>query len=306
MAGSASPLACGTATLMAAVDPGLATRPEAVKAILMASAWHNVEGAAVLSDKDGAGGVHAFAAAEVVRRQQWRLENLTPASFTGGRIEYQIPCAAGNETRVIALWFSVADSAKTTDMLMMDLDLVVLDPANRTVASSASIYNPFEIAAFVPPTTGTYTVRLIQQRFQAPSERLALAWSTRLDKATNEVAFTGSGSTGTVVNVGFTDLYHSGGSYLGIASLTPWPASFPLPGGMVLPFGWDLLSSLSVTGCPGFAGVYSKSGTASGSISIPADPLFRGLAVHVGLLTLDFNLPQVVREGSQGAFFVIK
>ena len=303
---SASPLTCGTAVLMATADGALLTRPEAVKAILMASAWHNVEGAAVLSDKDGAGGVHTFAATEVVRKGHWRLEKLTAASFTGGRIERKIRCSAGDETRVTALWFSLADKARTTDRLMMDLDMVILDPAGKTVAASASAKNPFEIAAFVPAVTGDYTVRLIRRAFGNPSERLALAWSSRSDMAVDEVKLSGTGARGTTMTVSFTDIYHGGAYYAGVSSLTGPPATIPLPGGFALPFGMDALVRLSPGGFPGFFGRLSAKGEARGSIAIPNITALAGRKVWTAMLTLDTSLPQVVEEISPAAVFTIR
>jgi len=56
---SASPLTMGVATLLVDREPSLMVQPHAIKATIMVSAWHNLEGDAVLSDKDGAGGIHA-------------------------------------------------------------------------------------------------------------------------------------------------------------------------------------------------------------------------------------------------------
>jgi len=303
---SASPLTCGTAVLMATVDKNLLTRPEAVKAILMASAWHNIEGSPVLSDKDGAGGVHTFAATEVVRKGRWRLERLTAASFTNNRIERKIRCSAGDETRVVALWFSLADKARTTDRLMMDLDMVILDPSGRTVAASAGSRNPFEIAAFVPSVTGDYTVRLLKRAFRNPTERLALAWSTRSDAAVDEVKLSGTGARGTRMTVTFTDIYHGGAYYMGLASVTAPPATIPLPGGFALPFGMDALVQLSPAVFPGFFGRLSSAGTARGTISIPNAPSLAGLKVWTAMLTLDTTLPGLVEEISPAASFTVK
>ncbi len=64
---SASPLTCGVATLVASSDNTLLSEMTTVKAVMMVSAWNNVEGDPTFSDKDGAGGINAKAAHSVVR-----------------------------------------------------------------------------------------------------------------------------------------------------------------------------------------------------------------------------------------------
>jgi hypothetical protein len=300
---SASPLTAGTATLMATVDMAIATRPEVVKSLLMASAWHNVEGDPVLSDKDGAGGVHTTAACTAVGEKQWELHKLTAASFTGGTFERTILCQAGDETRVVGLWFSVANSARTTDVLQMDLDLVVLDPAQNVVASSASSKNPFEIVSFVPWMTGPYTLRFQNQRFNNPDERLAIAWSQRSDMATNEITLTGSGAIGSNMQIDWSDPYHPNHYYVGLGSVTP--GSTPVFGGFALPFGWDVLTSVS-PGLPGFIGALDGNGKKSATFPLPNDPGIRGLKIDLTMLTLDFGLAQPIEEIAPKATITIQ
>ena len=132
---SASPLTMGVATLIANRAPSIIVHPQAVKAILMVSAWHNVEGDPVLSDKDGAGGIHAGAADAVARDGQFEIGNFTSGSFP---YDKQIFCYQGDGTRVICLWQSDPDSAYATDVLKMDVDMTVLDPNNNVVATSSS------------------------------------------------------------------------------------------------------------------------------------------------------------------------
>jgi hypothetical protein len=62
----ATPHVAGTAALLMQAKPSLKTSPAEIKAILMASAVHNIEGASRLSDKDGAGGLQAKAAYDTV------------------------------------------------------------------------------------------------------------------------------------------------------------------------------------------------------------------------------------------------
>lgn len=285
---SASPLTCGVAALLGTRDTNLRARTQTLKAVLMASAWHNVEGVAVLSDKDGAGGVHAAAADAVVRDQQYVDGTLTAGSFdVNGHRDLLIPVRAGDETRVVALWFSNANSQYSTDRLDMDLDIVVLDPASQPVAASASTTNPFEIVAFVPVTSGNYTVRLVRQRFQGSSEPFAVVWSSRADTATAEVKPAGTFAIGTTVGVTFRDGYHPGATYVGAASFGTLPQSIAIHGGHVVPLGLDPLLLASIQGVfPGFLGSLDAAGEAVGALPIPNLGALRGLDIYLAMITL--------------------
>jgi hypothetical protein len=66
---------------------------------------------------------------------------------------------------------------------MFDMAVPVLAGASATVGtsygSSLSFNNNFEIVEFVPPYTGTYTIRINDYRFNGTSERVGIAWSQR-------------------------------------------------------------------------------------------------------------------------------
>lgn len=63
---SAGPLVAGLGALLWSVNNRLLGEMTTRKAAFMASAWHNVEGEKLLSDRDGAGSVHAAAAHQLV------------------------------------------------------------------------------------------------------------------------------------------------------------------------------------------------------------------------------------------------
>ena len=291
----ASPVTCGVAALLAATDPALTAKPEVVKAMLMAGAWQNVEGSPVLSDKDGAGGIDAAASQAAVAAGQYLSTTLTPASFPNGVFAHTLPLAAGDETRLVALWFSLADSSYATDVLQMDVDLTVEAPGGAVVASSASTRNAFEIVAFVPPVTGTYTVKLHRQRFDGSSEPLAIAWSTRRNAATDVVTLTGSGQIGTTLGIEFFDRYHPGSIYLGLASLVGAPATVPVGTKKILDLGLDALLVAS-PGLPGFAGLLPANGRAQTTLSLPNNPSLSGLTVHFAMVTYTPALPELFEE----------
>jgi hypothetical protein len=286
---SASPLTCGVATLVASFDNTLLGEMTTVKALMMVSAWHNIEGAALLSEKDGAGGVHAEAAFALVRDKQWWHGSVTSADFTGGiggTKEIPIDLVAGDETRVIALWFSNANAAYSQDALDMDLDMSVLDPSGAVVASSVSALNPFELASFLPKVSGQYRVVLTNQRFDGTSEPLTVAWSTRNDTGTAQIAVDPAGmpfAVGQTPTFDFAERYlGAGADYAALAALSG-ASALPLGGGFALPVGYDAVSSL-VLGTPGWIGSLDGSGEASAPLAIPASAGLAGLPLHFALV----------------------
>jgi hypothetical protein len=259
----------------------------------MAGAWNDLHGTAPLSDFDGAGALDAAASQAAVARGQYVATTLTPASFNNGLWTTTIQLDAGDETRIVALWFSAADSSYATDVLQMDLDLTVENPGGAVVATSASANNPFEIVAFVPQVTGTYTIKLRNQRFQGTSEVLAVAWNTRQNAATDVVTITGTPVPGGTLNFEFFDRYHAGEVYAGVLSATPYPAVWQIPTGHVLALGLDGLALAALTGSlPGFVGTLGTTGRATTSLGIPPIGALSGLTLFAGMVTLQRGLPQ--------------
>ncbi|MBK8979952.1 MAG: S8 family serine peptidase [Planctomycetes bacterium] len=301
----ASPVTCGAAALLAQTDPLLQARPEAVKAMLMAGAWNNVHGAAPLSDYDGAGGIDAAASQRAVADGQYVSTTLTAGSFSGGFWTHPIQLDRGDETRVVALWFSSADSSYSTDVLDMDLDMVVLDPSGGVVAASASAANPFEIVQFIPAVTGTYTIRMQRQRFTGTSEPFALAWTTGQDAATDTVTVTGTPTIGATLGFRFESRYHPNAWYIGLCSLTPYPAITLLPTGRILGFGFDSLSEASFSGAlPGFLGQLGADGRATAQLPIPANAALVGLTIHYGMATAETGQALAEETSPVGSFTI--
>lgn len=300
----ASPVSCGTAALLAQTNVALQAQPEVLRALLMAGAFHNVEGAAALSDRDGTGHVDAAASQSATARGQFHAATLTPASFAGGVYSVQVPLVANDETRLCATWLSLANSAYSTDVLQMDLDMQVWF-GTTLVATSASISNPFEIVQFVPPATGTYTIRMQNQRFLGSSEPFALAWVTRRNAATDEVVVTGNATPGGTVAFEFVDVYHPGASYLAVLSITPPPATTAVGPKKVLELGYDGITDVSLS-IPGFAGVLGSNGRATASLGIPNFPWLSGLPVHAAMVSIDLSLAEIAEETSPTSTFVIQ
>jgi len=78
--------------------------PEAIKAIIMASSCHDIEKGTM--EKDGAGGIVACEADEIVQNRQFHHQFLTPSDFTGGYWIKNIELMADREARVVICWDS--------------------------------------------------------------------------------------------------------------------------------------------------------------------------------------------------------
>lgn len=185
-----APFVSGNLAIAMGRDVSAILSPEAAMAMMMATAWHNVEGATRLSSVDGAGGLNGRAAAYCANADRVRYLSVTPSSFTStGYRTYNINLNAGDRARVCIAWAANANASYTTTVLNADLDISVFAGANvisgTSLGSSASFNNNFEIVEFTPATTGTYTIRINDYRFDGASETIGIAWSQRtLDAGT--------------------------------------------------------------------------------------------------------------------------
>jgi hypothetical protein len=308
---SASPLTCGVAVLLCNQQPALLANITGVKAALMAGAWHNVEGSAPLSDKDGAGGVHATASHALVRDGQFESGTFTNASFNGGVYDKQVFLNRQDPTRIITLWFSNPDTALTTDLLDMDLDMTVLDPLGQVVASSANAFNPFEILELTPKMNGLYTIRLTRIRFNGTSEPYTIAWSSRLDAAVADVAFSSATpSSGTNLAVDFRSRYESNVPYVALLSAKPPGGTFPLIAGCALPIFKDRWTRASLGNAlglyaSGFTGTLNGQGQASGTFFVPSGASWIGTTFNVTMFTHQVGQPLMIREIAPANSFTI-
>jgi len=174
----AAPQAAGAAALLMHRNSRLYGWPEPVKAILMATAIHNIEGATRLSEYDGAGAIYCPYADDIARLQwiaSWVYRTMISTSIT-----YEIQLTAGQRARIVMVWDSQPTHAHpaTDDPRMADLDLYVYNPAGTLVASSTSVSNCFEIVDFTVPSSGKYRVKLHRFSFTAgwPGDYIALAY----------------------------------------------------------------------------------------------------------------------------------
>jgi subtilisin family serine protease len=162
----AAPTVAGAAALLMQAKPSLKTRPEEVKALLMASAIHNIEGNTRLSDQDGAGGLVASSAyTAVVNGWSGYASDLVPQSNESFVAQAEGPCrtvsfnvTAGQTVRFVISWLSNSDPGTGIDEIV-DIDLLMRAPNGSIVATSASFDNNYEIVEFVALQSGTYQAR---------------------------------------------------------------------------------------------------------------------------------------------------
>jgi subtilisin family serine protease len=182
-----SPMVAGEAALVVSRHAALKSWPEAVRAIVMATAWHNIEGAAALSGMDGAGGIDARAAVLVTGRGRgygFQYGTLTASSFdnSGFVTTQSMYIPAGRTARACLSFDSVVSGSNyASDVLVSDLDLYVYNPAGQLVAWSVSGIQPFEMVQFTAATSGTYQVRVRRYRLGSTYEYYGTALSVSTD-----------------------------------------------------------------------------------------------------------------------------
>lgn len=179
-----APFTSGGLAITMSRDASAILYPTAAMAAMMATAWHNIEGATRLSGLDGAGGLHVRAASLCANANRIHGVSLTPASFTdatpNGYYTYGVSLTAGQKARIVIAWSSKASAAYTTDTMDADLDLRVyqgVGVAGALKGSSLSLNNNYEIVEFTPSVTGTHTLKISRFRFSGSAEDVGIAVS---------------------------------------------------------------------------------------------------------------------------------
>ncbi|MCB0027246.1 MAG: S8/S53 family peptidase, partial [Anaerolineales bacterium] len=169
----AAPMVAGEAALLMERNSSLEIRPEAVKAIIMASALNNIEGSSRLSEEDGAGGVDMHAAFRIVDEGWWAWTSVDTNSFP---LSYYVYAYAGETVRAVISWDSDPNAAYTSDPLDADIDLYVYAPNGSYQTGSLSVANSYEIVEFTAATTGNYELRINDFAFNGTTEYIGTAW----------------------------------------------------------------------------------------------------------------------------------
>lgn len=185
----AAPQVAGLAALLMQRNATLKNWPSAVKAIIMASAVHNIEGARRLSDRDGAGSINAALADEVAQVHGsgscngpcwWNINTTSGSPAVNQSLYRYFHVAQGERVRVVISWLSVASVDGINDSLRTNYDLYVRQPNGSVVQSSVSANNSFEIVEFVAPATGPYEIQVYRNPagdYNESSNFLGIAWT---------------------------------------------------------------------------------------------------------------------------------
>jgi len=175
----AAPVVTGIAALLMQRNAAFRFSPEAIKAVIMATAVQNLEGAARLSDRDGAGGVNAERADNVARRVSgvgdWGAVSYTcstPSPLVGTSPSF----VAGRRYRGVIVWSVDPNWSGYPNRPNADLDLVIRQPNGTVVARSLSFDNAYEIVDFTAPVSGTYRAQIIKHRCSSSPQYLGWAW----------------------------------------------------------------------------------------------------------------------------------
>jgi hypothetical protein len=174
----AAPIVTGGTALLIQRRNFFSIWPESVKALLMTTAVHNIEGAARLSNVDGAGAVVLDRADDVARRAAGGFGGRAYTCASPVNLDVAFPnLVAGVRTRATIAWDTNPGYRRYRRRPSADLDLRVIDPAGNVVSSSLSWDNTYEIVDFTPAVAGVYRLRVRQFRCSSNPQWLGWAWS---------------------------------------------------------------------------------------------------------------------------------
>lgn len=162
----AAPHVSGLAALLVQRDAALRGQPEALKAVIMASAVHDVEPGdcnpnTQTDNKDGVGGIDAALADDIARFRQWNavwIPNGSDTWYNNERVDYirtSYPSGParqiqqGERVRVVLVWPSKTANPQShtaytlaCDDLYSNLDLYIRQPDGTDLSlASTSVYN---------------------------------------------------------------------------------------------------------------------------------------------------------------------
>jgi len=172
-----APMVAGVAADLMQAQPSLRVFPESVKALILAGATDNIEGAPGLSEYDGAGGVNAMASYTSAINNRYRWRTAYPSDFDVNR-DITIDMGwvnAGQRVKVALVWDSTPTGDYLTDPLKADLDLYVYGPTQWQY--SVSWDNSYEVVDFTAASSGNFQIKVKNYRFDGPYEYFGVAWN---------------------------------------------------------------------------------------------------------------------------------
>lgn len=200
----AAPQVAALGALLTKIEVTYVFRPEAIKATVMASALHNLEGPSFIryapydghDDRDGAGVIVADLAADIAGNRSfdntcsspcWWAQDFNAGSFDGeGYLNFYINDVAVNDrVRVAIAWNSNADGPPDYDFDTLDvgLDLTIFRPSGSALpeeqgGASRSKDNAYELVDFIAPQAGQYRIGIFRNYYwEGGDNRLGVAWT---------------------------------------------------------------------------------------------------------------------------------
>lgn len=182
----AAPHVTGTALLLIERNPAIEEWPELIRAILMASALDNIEGASRLSEVDGAGGIRVDEADRILTEGDFFAAKLDPDDFQSSNVLGVANFSVPHDTstlKVALAWDGdpglLAEILYGEPMVLTDFDLVVRRFGN-VVATSTSYDNSYEVVEIPSPQPGDYSVEIHAfggiATGSGPDEYVGVAW----------------------------------------------------------------------------------------------------------------------------------
>lgn len=177
----AAPAVAAEAALLMEREPMLQTEPETVKAIIMATARHDVYPG---TEHDGLGSIDIALADEITRDGQF-------ATLTGPEAEFpqevDFFAVAGDWFRVVVTWASNPDNGYVNDPLVTDFDVHVYGPegSNLTSVRGNVDDNNYLWLEFLVRETGAHHIQMLVRDWgEASAEPVGVAWARlrRLDQ----------------------------------------------------------------------------------------------------------------------------
>jgi hypothetical protein len=196
---ASAPQVAGLAALLIDRDSSLDTWPEALKAIIMASATHNLDGPTNIPTgqdlKDGAGGINAALADTVAQVHNtsatnpcttscWWGTTIDNTGFPVGNYLYRYFTASkGDLIRVAITWWSNANCPSSGSCSYDRLDTNLNMGAQKLNGSwswvpgawSASYSNNYEFIEFVAPSSGNYRIAVYKASANETLNSLGIA-----------------------------------------------------------------------------------------------------------------------------------
>lgn len=183
----AAPHVSAAAALLMERNSQLKTQPEAIKAILMASAIHNIEGQATtiepFSDRDGAGALtidQAIKAAGQTYPNKWVTRTVYKTDLDPGEeIRYAFNASKDQRVRLVTVWSVNETYTNYPNEPGVELHYHILEP-NETWPEHVTNWDSgnFFIEEFIATKTGTYTMVIHDPTaFNDTYTNLAIAWS---------------------------------------------------------------------------------------------------------------------------------